>query len=49
MPNAVEAQLRACADALGMTVDVNSEASVQALVDQLGDAAGALRWTTRVQ
>jgi len=44
----VEAQLRASADALGMTVDLDDEASVQAVVDQLGDAAGALRWTTRV-
>jgi len=44
----VEAQLRASADALGMTVDVHDEASVQAVIDQLGDAAGALRWTIRV-
>lgn len=44
----VEAQLTASAEALGMGVDLGDESSVQAVIDQLGDAAGALRWTIKV-
>lgn len=44
----VKEQLRASADALGMPVDLTDEHSVQTVIDQLGDAAGALRWTIRV-
>lgn len=43
----VKAQLNASAQALGMVVDLADESSVQAVIDQLGDGAGALRWTIR--
>lgn len=43
----VRAQLEQTAAALGTTVDVDDEASIEALLDLLGDAAGALRHTIR--
>lgn len=43
----VSDQLVATAEALGMALDLSDEASVWAVIDQLGDAAGALRYTVR--
>lgn len=43
----VGAQLSASAAALKMTVDLSDEASIRAVIDQLGPSAGALRWTIR--
>jgi acetylornithine deacetylase/succinyl-diaminopimelate desuccinylase-like protein len=44
----VAAQLQASAMALGLNVDLDDEESIAAVVDALGPAAGALRFTTRV-
>lgn len=47
LSNVVSAQIEATASALGLQVDLGDEASIQAVIDALGDAAGALRYTIR--